>query len=311
MKHAAPARRSFPLAGAALACLAALSAAGPAQAESGDVLKKIKDSGEITLGYREASIPFSYLGGDAQPIGYSIDLCNRVVDAVKKELKLPNLKVNLQAVTSQNRIPLVQNGTVTLECGSTVNNAERQPLVGFSVTTFVVATRFVGRKAAHQKTVDDLKGRTVAVTTGTNTVKRVRELNEARKLGMTLVNGKDHAESMLLVTSGRADAFFEDDILLTGMAASSQTPGDFALSTEGYSVDPYALMFAKGDPEFKRLVDGTLKGLFASGDINRIYDKWFTRPIPPKNIVLNFPMGATLKQVIAKPTDSPDAADYK
>ena len=294
-----------------LACMAALSTHNVANAETSGVPKKIKDSGEITLGYREASIPFSYLSGDAQPIGYSIDLCNRVVDAVKKELNLPNLKVNLQAVTSQNRIPLVQNGTITLECGSTVNNVERQPLVGFSVTTFVVATRFVGKKSANLKTAEDLKGKTVAVTTGTNTVKRVRELSAARNLGLNLLNGKGHAESLLLVSSGRADAFFEDDILLTGLAASSQTPGDFALSTEGFSVDPYALMFAKGDADFKRVVDNTIKGLFASGEINKIYEKWFTQPIPPKNVVLNFPMGAILKHVIAQPTDSPDAADYK
>ena len=298
--------------GVAIACVTALSLTQLATAaEPTGVLKKIKDSGEITLGYREASIPFSYLGGDTQPVGYSIELCGRVVDAVKKELNMPALKVNMQAVTSQNRIPLVANGTVTLECGSTVNNLERQPQVGFSVTTFVVATRFVAKKSSNLKTIDDLKGKTVACTTGTNTVKRIRELNESRKLGMTFVNGKDHAESMLLMTSGRAEAFFEDDILLTGMAASSSTPNDFALSTEGYSADPYALMFAKGDADFKKVVDNTLKGLYSSGEIVRIYDKWFTKPIPPKNISLNFPMGAALKQAIANPTDSPNAADYK
>lgn len=300
-----------PLTRALLAGLACLAIQGPAAAQAGGVLGRIKSSGEMTLGYREASVPFSYLGADGKPIGYSIELCGHVVEAIKRELKLPELKVNLQAVTSQNRIPLVQNGTVTLECGSTVNNPERQQAVGFSVTTFVVSTRFLGRKAAQLKSVDDLKGKTVAVTTGTNTVKRVRELNEARKLGMTLVNGKDHAESMLLMSSGRADAFFEDDILLTGMAASSPTPNDFALSSEGYSADPYALMFAKGDADFKRVVDDSLKSLFASGQIQAIYDKWFTRPIPPRNAALNFPMGAALKQAIAKPTDSPDTADYK
>lgn len=295
------------------AAVLAVAWAAPAvqAAEPTGVLKKIKDSGEMTLGYRETSIPFSYLGASAEPIGYSIELCGRVVDAIKKELKLPQLKVNLQAVTSQNRIPLVANGTVTLECGSTVNNLERQAVVGFSVTTFVVATRFIGRKSAHLKTAEDLKGRSVAVTTGTNTVKRVRELNLARNLGMNLVNGKDHAESMLLMTSGRVDAFFEDDILLTGLAAASAAPNDYALGTEGYSVDPYALMFAKDDPEFKRIVDQTLTGLFKSGEIVKIYDKWFTQPIPPKNIALNFPMGAALKKAIATPTDSADPESYR
>ena len=293
-------------------CLAAtIAVALPAAAEPGAVLKKIKDTGEITLGYRESSIPFSYLDDKAQPVGYSIELCGKVVDAIKAELKLPELKVNRQAVTSQNRIPLVANGTVQLECGSTVNNAERQAQVGFSVTSFIVATRFVAKKSANYKTVDDLKGKTVACTSGTNTVKRVRELNEARSLGMTILNGKDHAESMLLVTTGRAEAFFEDDILLTGMVAASNDPNGYALSTEGYSVDPYALMFPKDDPEFKRVVDGALTGLYKSGEITKIYDRWFMKPIPPKNITLNFPVGAQLQRVFAKPTDSPNPGDYK
>jgi len=286
-------------------------AAAPARAEPGTVLKKIKESGELTLGYRESSIPFSYLDDKAQPVGYSIELCGKVVDAIKAELKMPGLKVNRQAVTSQNRIPLVANGTVQLECGSTVNNAERQAQVGFSVTSFIVATRFVAKKSANYKTVEDLKGKTVACTSGTNTVKRVRELNEARGLNMTILNGKDHAESMLLVTSGRAEAFFEDDILLTGMVATSADPTGYVLSTEGYSVDPYAIMFAKDDTEFKRLVDNTLAGLYKSGEIGKIYERWFMKPIPPKGIVLNFPLGAQLQRTFAKPSDSPNPADYK
>jgi glutamate/aspartate transport system substrate-binding protein len=294
----------------ALVSAAALASA-PARAEPGAVLKKIKESGELTLGYRESSIPFSYLDDKAQPVGYSIELCGRVVDAIKTELKMPALKVNRQAVTSQNRIALVANGTVQLECGSTVNNAERQAQVGFSVTSFIVATRFVAKKSANYKTVEDLKGKTVACTSGTNTVKRVRELNEARGLNMTILNGKDHAESMLLVTSGRAEAFFEDDILLTGMVATSADPTGYVLSTEGYSVDPYAIMFAKDDPEFKRLVDNALVGLYKSGEIVKIYDRWFMKPIPPKGITLNFPLGAPLQRAFAKPSDSPSPADYK
>ena len=298
-----------------LTTLAFISAAtfvgAPAFAEPGAVLRKIKESGELTLGYRESSIPFSYLDDKAQPVGYSIELCGKVVDAIKAELKMPNLRVNRQAVTSQNRIPLVANGTVQLECGSTVNNVERQAQVSFSVTSFIVATRFVAKKSAGDKTVADLKGKTVAVTSGTNTLKRVRELNEARSLGMTILNGKDHAESMLLVTTGRAEAFFEDDILLTGMVAASNDPNGYALSTEGYSVDPYALMFPKDDPEFKRVVDGALTGLYKSGEITKIYDRWFMKPIPPKGITLNFPLGAQLQRVFAKPTDSPNPGDYK
>jgi glutamate/aspartate transport system substrate-binding protein len=290
---------------------AATLAGAPAFAEPGAVLKKIKESGGLTLGYRESSIPFSYLDDKAQPVGYSIELCGRVVDSIKAELKMPGLTVNRQAVTSQNRIPLVANGTVQLECGSTVNNAERQAQVGFSVTSFIVATRFVAKKSANYKTVEDLKGKTVACTSGTNTVKRVRELNEARGLNMTILNGKDHADSMLLVTSGRAEAFFEDDILLTGMVATSADPTGYVLSTEGYSVDPYAIMFAKDDPEFKRLVDNTLVGLYKSGEIGKIYDRWFMKPIPPKGITLNFPLGAQLQRAFATPSDSPNPADYK
>lgn len=293
------------------ACLAG-SLVGVAQAaEPGSVLKKIKKSGQITIGYRESSIPFSYLDDKAQPVGYTMELCGHVVDALKKELKLPGLVTKLQSVTSQNRIPLVVNGTVDMECGSTVNNPERQAQVAFSNTTFVVATRFIAKKSDNLKTVEDLKGKTIAATTGTNTVKRVRELDVARKLGLNMINGKDHADSLLLVTSGRATAFFEDDILLVGLAASSQTPGDFALSTEGYSVDPYAIMIAKGDSDFKKIVDGVLSDLFRSGEINKIYDRWFMKPIPPKNITLNFAMGAALNEAIAKPTDSADPADYR
>ncbi|XAH25759.1 amino acid ABC transporter substrate-binding protein [Xylophilus sp. GW821-FHT01B05] len=302
---------SFLRHGLMAACLATLGLQAASAAEPTGTLKKIKDSGQITLGYRESSVPFSYLDDKAQPVGYSIELCKRIVDGVKKELGLPALQVKLQPVTSQNRIALVSNGTVDMECGSTVNNAERQPIVNFSVTTFVVATRFIGKKADNLKTLDDLKGKTVVMTTGTNTVKRVRDLNTARSLGLNMLYGKDHADSMLLMTSGRAVAFFEDDILLTGMAAVSNTPHDFALSTEGYSADPYAIMLPKGDAEFKKLADGVLTGLFRSGEIKPIYERWFVQPIPPKNITLNFPMGAALKNVIATPTDSPDPEAYR
>jgi len=297
--------------GLGVACLAALGINAAHAAEPTGALKKIKDNGSITIGHRESSIPFSYLDDKAQPVGYTMELCSRIVDELKKELKMPALKVNLQAVTSANRIPLVQNGTIDMECGSTVNNAERQALVAFSDTTFVVATRFIAKKSDNLKTIEDLKGKTIAATTGTNTVKRVRDLDMTRKLSLNMLNGKDHADSMLLVSSGRATAFFEDDILLVGMAASSQNPNEFALSTEGYSVDPYAIMIPKGDAEFKKLVDGVLVGLFKSGEINKIYERWFLKPIPPKNITLNFPMGAALKQAIASPTDSADPASYR
>jgi glutamate/aspartate transport system substrate-binding protein len=294
-----------------LCMLAALLGAQAQAAELTGVLKKIKDNNEIVIGHRDSSIPFSYLDDKAQPVGYSMELCARIVDAVKAQLGAPKLNVKYQTVTSQNRIPLVANGTVDLECGSTVNNVERQSQVAFSVTTFVVATRFIGFRNANLKTLDDLRGKTVAVTTGTNTVKRVRELDAAHKLDLNFVFGKDHAESMLLVATGRAAAFFEDDILLTGLAAASANAADYALSSEGYSADPYALMFARGDAGMKKVVDETLVGLFKSGEINKIYDKWYMRPIPPKGITLNFPMGAAMKKIIASPTDAADPAKYQ
>jgi glutamate/aspartate transport system substrate-binding protein len=290
--------------------LLSLAASTSFAADPAGALKKFKDSGTITIGYRESSIPFSYLDDKAQPVGYSMELCGRVVDAIRKQIGAPALQVKYQSVTSQNRIPLVVNGTVDLECGSTVNNVERQQQVAFSVTTFVVATRFVGFKSAKLKTLDDLRGKTVAVTTGTNTMKRVRELDAARKLNLNILAGKDHAESLLLVSTGRAAAFFEDDILLTGLVAASANAADYALSTEGYSVDPYAIMFAKDDPALKKVVDDTLAALFRSGEIERIYDKWFNRPIPPKGITLNFGMGPALQKAIASPTDSADPARY-
>jgi len=294
-----------------LCALAALLAPQAQAAELTGVLKKIKDNNEIVIGHRDSSIPFSYLDDKAQPVGYSMELCARIVDAIKAQIGAPKLNVKYQTVTSQNRIPLVANGTVDLECGSTVNNVERQSQVAFSLTTFVVATRFIGFKNANLKTLEDLRGKTVAVTTGTNTVKRVRELDAAHKLNLNVIFGKDHAESMLLVATGRAAVFFEDDILLTGLAAASASAADYALSSEGYSADPYALMFAKGDAGMKKVVDDTLVGLFKSGEISKIYDRWTMKPIPPKGITLNFPMGAAMKKAIASPTDAADPAKYQ
>jgi len=256
-------------------CLAAtLAVALPAAAEPGAVLKKIKDTGEITLGYRESSIPFSYLDDKAQPVGYSIELCGKVVDAIKAELKMPNLKVNRQAVTSQNRIPLVANGTVQLECGSTVNNLERQKLVAFSLTTFVVNTKLIVPKSSGIRSLQDLKGRAVAATSGTNTMQKLNTINAQTNLGLTLLQGKDHGESFLLVQTGRASAFAEDDILLAGLAANSKTPRDYQLiAIEGMAADPYALMMRRDDPQFKALVDGALAAVLKSGEVEKIYDK--------------------------------------
>ena len=289
-------------------CFAVASA--NAQQSTG-VLKKVKDSGEITLGHRDASVPFSYLDDKQQPVGYSIDLCLRVAEAVKTELKLPKINVKYNPVTSATRIPLVANGTVDIECGSTVNNVERQAQVGFSDTTFIVSTKFIAKKASNLKTLNDLKGKTVVCTAGTNTLARVNGLNSKHNLGMTVLTGKDHAESLLMVETGRAVAFFEDDILLTGLAANSRTPSEWAIGTEAYSIDPYALMLPRGDTAFKQVVDRELTSLMKSGEILKIYDKWYSKPIPPKGVTLNFPLSPALKKAFAKPTDSPDPAAYE
>ena len=272
-----------------------------AQAPTG-ALKKIKDSGEITLGHRDASVPFSYLDDKQQPVGYSMDLCLRVADAVKADLKLPALKVKYNPVTSATRIPLVANGTVDIECGSTVNNVERQAQVGFSVTTFIVSTKFIAKKSSNLKTLNDLKGKTVVCTAGTNTLARVNGLNAKHNLGMTV---------LLMVDTGRAVAFFEDDILLTGLAANSRNPSEWAIGTEAYSIDPYALMLPRGDAAFKQVVDRALTDLMKSGEIMKIYDKWYAKPIPPKGVTLNFPLSPALKKAFEKPTDSPDPAAYE
>ena len=275
------------------------------------ILKQIKDSGEMTVGYREASIPFSYLDENQKPVGYSIDLCMKVVDAVKAELKMPNLKINLNPVTSANRIPLVANGTVQIECGSTVNNVERQQQVAFSDTTFIVSTRFITKRASNVGKLDDLRGKTVVCTAGTNTIARVNDLNQKRHLGMTILSGADHNASLLMVDSGRAVAFFEDDILLTGLAANARDPKSWVVSSEAFSIDPYALMIPKGDPAYKRVVDRTLVDYYKSGAIMATYDKWFRKPIPPKGVTLDFPLSAALKKAYASPTDSAEPASYE
>ena len=291
---------------------AALAAAEASFAqELTGVQKRVKDSGEITLGYRESSVPFSYLDDKQQPVGYSIDLCLRVVEAVKNELKLPALRAKYNPVTSATRIPLIANGTIDIECGSTVNNIERQQQVAFSDTTFIVSTKFIAKKASAVRTLADLKGKTVVCTAGTNTLARVNGLNAKHGLGMTILTGKDHAESLLMVDTGRAVAFFEDDILLTGLAANSRNPADYAIGAEAFSIDPYALMLPRGDPAFKKVVDRALVDLYKRGDIRTIYDKWFQKPIPPRGTTLNFPLSPALKKAFEQPTDSPDPAAYE
>ncbi|WP_198084739.1 amino acid ABC transporter substrate-binding protein [Variovorax sp. E3] len=289
----------------------AFTAAGAHSAELTGRLKAIKERNFITVAYRESSVPFSYLGGNGQPIGYAQDICLKIVDDIKTLIGSPNLEVKRQAVTSQNRIPLMQNGTIDLECGSTVNNPERQALVSFSTTYFVVGSKFVSRKSDNLQTLKDLKGKSVVATTGSNTVQRIRGIDRKEGLNLNVILAKDFSDSMLTFTSGRAEAFFEDDINLIGQIAFSRLdPNDFRLSTDTLSRDPYAVMLPRGEPEFKAVADKTIATLYSSGEIKALYDKWFQSPIPPRGVNLHFPLSDALAKVIAKPTDSPNPADY-
>jgi glutamate/aspartate transport system substrate-binding protein len=275
-------------------------------------LKKIKDTGSITLGHRESSMPFSYYDDKQQVVGYSMDLCMKIVDAVKKELKLTKLDVKLNPVTSATRIPLIANGTVDLECGSTTNNAERQKQVAYTITHFVTANRFVSKAANKLNKVDDLKGKTVVSTSGTTNIKQITEINAAKNLGINILTAKDHAEAFLMVETDRAVAFVMDDILLASLIAGSKAPDDYVISKDAFSKpEPYGIMLRKDDPAFKKVVDAATAALYTGGEAQKIYDKWFTQKIPPKGLNLNVPIGSELKNEFAKPADSPDPDSYK
>ncbi|WP_407941674.1 amino acid ABC transporter substrate-binding protein [Noviherbaspirillum galbum] len=286
-------------------------AAGAAQAQDSATLKKIKETGQITLGVRDSSIPFSYLDDKQSYQGYSIDLCMKVVTAVQKSLGLTALNVKMNPVTSATRIPLMANGTVDLECGSTTNNLERQKQVGFAPTTFITANRLLAKKSSNIKSLDDMKGKTIVSTSGTSNIKQITQLNTEKNLGMNIIAAKDHAEAFLMVETGRAVAFAMDDILLASLAASSKAPSDYSITPEALSVEPYGIMLRKEDAGFKKVVDDAIKNVFKSGEINRIYAKWSQAPIPPKGVNLNWPMSEQLKKAIANPTDSGDPAAYK
>lgn len=285
--------------------------AGAAHAQESGTLKKIKDSGAITLGVRDSSIPFSYLDDKQSYQGYSIDLCMKAVTAIQKHLGLTQLNVKMNPVTSATRIPLMANGTIDLECGSTTNNIERQKQVAFAPTTFVSGNRLLAKKSANITKLDDMKGKSLVSTAGTTSMKQITTLNTEKNLGLNILSGKDHAESFLMVETGRAVAFLMDDILLASLAASSKNPNDYSITKDALELEPYGIMMRRDDPAFKKVVDQAIVGVFKSGDINKIYAKWFLSPIPPKGVNLNWPMSEQLKKIIANPTDSGDPAAYK
>ena len=280
-------------------------------AELTGTLQKVKETGTIVLGVRDSSVPFSFLDGQQRPVGYAIDICMKVVDAVKAELGLPALKVEMNPVTSATRIPLMANGTIDLECGSTTNNVERQKQVAFSNTYFLTASRFVSKAANNLGTIDALAGRTVVSTSGTTNIVQLNQANVARKLGATVLPAKDHAEAFLTVETDRAAAFVMDDVLLASFVASSKTPAAYTISTEAFSqAEPYAIMLRRDDAPFKAVVDRATAALFRSPEGPALYAKWFQSAIPPRGLNLNVPMSAGLKWAFEHPSDSPDPASY-
>jgi glutamate/aspartate transport system substrate-binding protein len=295
-----------------LALTAALGASGVQAEDLSGTLKTIKESRAITLGYRDSSIPFSYLDDNQKPVGFAMDICYKIVDAVKKELKLDKLEVKLNPVTSSTRIPLLANGTIDLECGSTTNNAERQKQISFTNTHFLTASRFVSKKASKINSIDDLKGKTVVSTAGTTNIKQLTEANAARSLGATIVPAKDHAEAFLMVETDRAAAFVMDDILLASLVAGSKEPNAYVISTDAFSrPEPYGIMLRRDDPAFKKVVDAATAALYTGGEGQKLYDKWFMQKIPPKGLNLNTPIAPELKAEFAKPSDSPDPDSYR
>lgn len=283
----------------ALAPLLALTFA----AHAAGTLDKIRDTGTVRLGHRESSVPHSYLDG-SKPVGFSIDICMRVVDDLRKQLKR-DLTVEFVPVTSANRIPLVQNGTVDLECGSTTNNSARQQQVSFTVNTFYTGTRLLAKKASPVNGYADLKGRPVVSTAGTTNMLVMRKYAAEKGLDISLMGGKDHADSMLVVDAGRAVAFAMDDILLYGLVASAKNPADWKVVGEALQVEPYSIMLRKDDAAFKAAADGTIKRLMKSGEFETLYRKWFLDPIPPRNVPLNVPMSDELRRNVKDQSDQP------
>jgi glutamate/aspartate transport system substrate-binding protein len=285
--------------------LAAMLACNGAMAQANDTLKKIKDSGSVTMGVRESSGALSYTLGDGKYVGFHIDVCSRALADIQKSLGLAKIDIKYQPVTSQNRIPLVQNGTVDIECGSTTNNATRQKDVAFAVTTYVEEVRIVVKANSGITSIGQLKDKSVATTTGTTSVQLLRKHERANGIEFKEVFGKDHADSFLLLESGRADAFVMDGQILAGLVSKSKNPADYKIVGEVLSVEPIAIMFRKDDPAFKKAVDDSIKAMIKSGEIAKLYDKWFVQPIPPSNTRVGLPVSEATKAAWANPNDKP------
>ena len=285
----------------------------PAGAEElSGTLQKVRESNRIALGFQEASIPFSYLDGDQKPVGYSLDVCLTIVDAVRQKLGLADLKVEFVPVISSTRIPLLANGTVDLVCGSATNNAERQRLVAYTNTHFLSATRFAAKKAQNVKTIADLKGKAVVAVSGSTNLLQLNRVNTERNLGITVLPAKDQLEAFLMLETDRVAAYVMDDIQLSVAIARSKAPADYMIGDETFSkAEPFGIMLRKDDAPFKAVADQATATLYRSPRIEAIYGKWFTSPVPPNGVNFNAPMADVLRYALAHPSDSPDPASYE
>ncbi len=268
-----------------------------------DTLSKIRETKTITIAHRESSIPFSFLDENKKPVGYSIDLCLKIAEAIKEELKLPKLEILFLPVSSTTRIPAIMNGKADLECGSTTNNAERRKQVAFTIPHFMAASRMVVRTTSGIENWQDLRGKRVVTTKGTTAVKLINDSSKGLALAVQLVEKSDHTESFAEVENGKADAFPMDDVLLYGLRAKSAKPADFKIVGDALSVEPYAIMMRKNDAPFKTVVDREMARIIFEGELNKVYNKWFTKPIPPKGMVMGMPMGYLLRDSLRFPSD--------
>jgi len=288
-----------------LQAMALASLALTAQAVGADTLKKAQESGKLTLGFRESSVPFSYISGPGKPVGMGQDIAQAVANEIRRQNGNKPLEIDYIAVTSANRIPLLQNGTIDLECGSTTNNTARGKDVAFAINYFYTGTRLLAKKSSGVKNYADLKGKPVTSTSGTTNAQVLRKYNQEKQLDLQMMLAKDHADAMLMVDAGRATAFAMDDILLYGLMATAKKPGDWEIVGDALQVEPYACMLRKDDPKFKTLVDGVIGGMMKSGEFERLYQKWFMSPIPPNNMNLQVPMSPQLKDNLKALSDKP------
>lgn len=291
--------------------MAALLGSSPSRAADSPTLQRIRDTGVIVLGYRSTSVPFSYLDAKLKPVGYSMDLCERIVEAVARRLDMPDLEVKLIAVSSATRLPMMANGTLDLECGVTTHTAERRKAQAFSLTTFVAESKILSKRSSPVLSLDDLRGKAVASTIGTTSIQLLHKQNQQRGLDMKILVGQDDQEAFRALQTERAAAFVMDDVLLRSLIAQVPNAQDYLIADTPLTVEPYGIGLNRDDPEFKQWVDEVLRGLFKSGEIVAIYRKWFQSPIPPRGLNLQLPMSEAFKQLIRNPSDSADPAHYR